>query len=70
MQVIKAAIIAEKITHPANAVFEKCYIILTCYSAIYDTIYSHLCGENLLSLQFVYFGWSAYIFKTALQLKT
>lgn len=46
-----------------NAVFEKCYVISTCYSAIDDTIYNHLPGDYLWKLQFVYFLWSAYIIK-------
>lgn len=46
-----------------NAVFEKCYVISTCYSAIDDTIYNHLPGDNLWKLQIVYLLWSAYIIK-------
>lgn len=46
-----------------NAVFEKCYVFSTCYSAIDDTIYNHLPGDYLWKLQFVYFLWSAYIIK-------
>lgn len=46
-----------------NAVFEKCYVISTCYSAIDDTIYNHLPGDYLWKLQFVYFLWNAYIIK-------